>query len=157
MDYIRSLLDLSQSCAPFIRDSIRTDTWGPLASGASGPKFLKGGKYAAEAENICDNLPRALYQLPLESVPATTSHLSPFPSTEGHRGGASTTSTPELLPRWPLPLHRSCFPVSHYLRTGVLPCRPLPPHRICFSVGHYLCIRSASLSTTTSPPELFPP
>ena len=47
MDYIRLLLDLSQSRAPFIRDSIRTDTWGPLVSGASGLKFLMGGKYAA--------------------------------------------------------------------------------------------------------------
>jgi len=52
VDYIRPLLDLSQSRAPFIRDSIRTDMWGPLVSGASGPKFSIGGKYAAEAENI---------------------------------------------------------------------------------------------------------
>ena len=52
MDYIRPLLDLSQSHAPFIRDSIRTNTWGPLVSGASGLKFLMGGKYATEAKNI---------------------------------------------------------------------------------------------------------
>ena len=168
MDYIRLLFDLSQSRAPCIWDSIQTDLWGPLVSGASGPKFLKGGKYAAEAENICDNLPRALYQLPLESVPATTSHLSPFPSTEGHRGGASTTSTPELLPRRPLPPHRRSFPIVHYLRTGaaspsattsapdLLPSRPLPPHRSCFSVGHYLCTRATPPSSTTSTPDLLP-
>ena len=71
--------------------------------------------------------PRALYQLPLESVPATTSHLSPFPSTEGHRDGASSASALDLLPHRPLPLDWSCFPVGHYLRTGAAP-----------SVGQYL-------------------
>ena len=149
MDYIRPLLDLSQSRAPFIRDSIRTDTWGPLVSGASGPNFSMGGKYTAEAENISSKQPfypqpkgtllphfsrvfvtiflHTLYQLPLESVPASTSHLSPFPSTEGHRDGASAASTPDLPPRRPLPPHRSCFPVGHYLRTGAAP-----------SIGQYL-------------------
>ena len=63
---------------------------------------------------------------------------------------SSSTSTPELLPRRPLPPHRSCFPVGHYLSTGVAPpssttsttdlvCRqPVPAHWICFPVGHYL-------------------
>ena len=120
-------------------------------------------------KGICDNLPRALYQLSLKSVPASTSHLSPFTSTEGHRGGASTASAPDLLPRRPLPPHRSYFPGGHYLHTGaasplattstpeLLPLRPLPPHRICFTVGQYLRIGSASPSTTTSAPELLPP
>ena len=112
--------------------------------------------------------PCALYQLPLESVPASTSHLSPFPSTEGHRDGASTASAPNLLSCRPLSPHRSCFPVGHYLHTiaaspstttsapELLPRRPLPPHQICFPVVHYLRTGAAFPSSTTSAPELLP-
>ena len=190
MDYIWPLLDLSQSRALFIRDSIRTDMWGPLVSGASGSKFSMGGKYAAEAENISSKwafypqpkgiplphlsrvfvtiFPRGQYQLPLESVPASTSHLSPFPSTEGHRDGASTASAPNLLSCRPLSPHRSCFPVGHCLRTRstspssttsapeLLPRSTLPPHRSCFPVVHYLRTGSASLSASTCALDLLP-
>jgi len=112
--------------------------------------------------------PCALYQLPLESVPASTSHLSPFPSTEGHRDGASTATTPYLLPHRPLPPHRSCFPVGHYIRTGagspssttsapdLLPHRPVPLHWSCSPVGHYLHTGSASPSDTTYALDLLP-
>jgi len=98
--------------------------------------------------------PRALYQLPLESVPTFNSHLSPFPSTE-----ATTTELP-------LPPHQICFPVVHYLCTGaaspsattsapeLLPHRPLPRHQSCFPVGHYLRTRAAPPSSTTSAPDL---
>ena len=84
--------------------------------------------------------PRVLYQLPLGSVPSSTSRLFNPPkgtatklstSIEGHHDGASTTLALDLLP------------VGHYLRTG-----------IASLVGHYLRTRAAYLLATTSTLDL---
>ena len=68
---------------------------------------------------------------------------------------SSSTSAPELLPCRPVPPHRCCFHIVHYLRTGaaspssttsepdLLRRRPLPTHWICFPVCHYLCTGAA--------------
>ena len=106
-------------------------------------------------KGICDNLPRTLYQLSLKSVPASTSHLSPFTSTEGHRGGASTASAPDLLPRRPLPPHRSYFPGGHYLHTrAASPLATTSAPELLPPIIHYLRTRAASPTTTTSALDL---
>ena len=116
MDYIWPLLDLTQSRAPFIRDSIRTDMWGPLVIGASGPKFSMGGKYAAEAENISSKWPFYPQQ---KGTPLP--HLSRVFVTIFPHALYQLPSAPDLVHRRPVPAHWICFPVGHYLRTGAAP------------------------------------
>ncbi|RLN34327.1 hypothetical protein C2845_PM03G31830 [Panicum miliaceum] len=131
-------------------------------------------------KGICDNLACAPHILcPFLSFRSIL-HLSPFRSislafplyagtrplcsTGDHRAGASTpsaaTAAPDLLPRLPLPPHRSCFPICHYRHTRaaspsattaapeLLPLQLLPPHGICFPVHNYRRTGAASTSTT---------
>ena len=93
-------------------------------------------------KGICDNLPPRTI-----SIAVGTGSGSP----------SACTGALDLLPRRPLPPHRSYFPGGHYLHTGaaspsstisapdLLRCQPVPVHWICFP------------SATTSAPELLPP
>ena len=143
----------SQSLAPFIRDSIRIDMWGPLISGASGPKFSMCANYATKTENICSKCPfypqpKAIPRPHLSRVfvtkfpPRTISvapwisprlHLPPFPSTK-------ITTTTELPP----PLKANATEL------------PLPPHRICFPSASTATPKLLPPSATTSALDLLP-